>query len=164
MTKKEVKKKTSKKKAGPKKKDEKVEKILIENFVSLQKVMVDLTSKFDGLTKRIDSLLNLFEDSAKALVKRDFHEEKDEQKELIEKLNSIVDQNKLIAKGLTLMHETASDPTSSYSLAPQSEKNGISKIPGRDIHKPKVKEEPELDVPEMPQSGFQKSFSDKNIP
>jgi len=163
MTKKGAKKKSSKKKATPRKKDEKVEKILIENFVSLQKVMVDLTSKFDGLTKKIEGLLDLFEDSAKALVKKDFHEEKGEQKELIGKLNSIVDQNKVIAKGLTLMHETAANPGMHYSLAPQ-EKHNVSRVPGNNVSKARVKEEPELDVPEVPQSGFQKSLSDKNLP
>lgn len=163
MTKKGAKKKSSKKKTTSKKKDEKVEKILIENFVSLQKVMVNLTSKFDDLTKQISELLDLFEDSAKALVKKDFHEDKKEEKELIEKLNSIVDQNKTIAKGLTLMHETAANPNANYSLAPQENQNP-SRVPRSNVSRPRVKEEPELDVPEVPKSGFQKSPSDKNLP
>jgi hypothetical protein len=125
--------------------------------------MVNLTSKFDDLTKQISELLDLFEDSAKALVKKDFHEDKKEEKQMIEKLDSIVNQNKIIAKGLTLMHETASNPDTHYSLAPPEIQNP-SRNPGSNVSKPIVKEEPELDVPEVPKSEFQKSLSDKNLP
>ncbi|KHO55254.1 MAG: hypothetical protein QT10_C0004G0041 [archaeon GW2011_AR19] len=38
-----------------------VEKILVENFVSLQKVMTNLSVKFDELSSQISKLLELFE-------------------------------------------------------------------------------------------------------
>jgi len=162
MTKKGVNKKSSSRKTtGSKDKDRKVEKILVENFVSLQKVMVNLTSKFDDLSKQISELL----DSAKALVKKDFHEDKKETKELIDKLNSVVDQNKLIAKGLTLMHETAANPETHYSLAPARESGGEPSMPVRkEVSEPRVREEPELNVPRVPPQGMPKAPSDKKLP
>lgn len=83
-----------------------MEKILIENFVSLQRVMVNLSEKFDELSKNISRLLELFELSAAALAKKDinFTKPMDEEK-IMGKLNNILDQNKTIARGLALMHE-----------------------------------------------------------
>ncbi|MFH1917889.1 MAG: hypothetical protein ABIJ14_02175 [Nanoarchaeota archaeon] len=79
------------------------ERILIENFVSLQKVMVNLSIKFDNLNNQISKLLNLFEISAKALAEKGIDTGGD--KEMIKKIDSLLEQNKLIARGLTLMHE-----------------------------------------------------------
>jgi hypothetical protein len=84
-----------------------VERILVENFVSLQKVMTNLSLKFDNLASQISKLLELFEISAKSLAHKDFGLEKEskDNKEVIVKLDSLLGQNKIIAKGLTLMHE-----------------------------------------------------------
>ena len=83
-----------------------VEKILVENFVSLQKVMTNLSYKFDELSSQISKLLELFELSATALAKKDinFTKPMDEEK-IMGKLNNILDQNKTIARGLALMSE-----------------------------------------------------------
>ena len=83
-----------------------VEKILVENFVSLQKVMTNLSYKFDELSSQISKLLELFELSAAALAKKDinFTKPMDEEK-IMGKLNNILDQNKTIARGLALMSE-----------------------------------------------------------
>lgn len=109
------KKKTSKKKTTSKAKKPKVSKekvqielqpILVENFVSLQKVMVNLSVKMDNLNTKLASLLELFEDSAKAMAKKDFKIGGGErEEEIMNKLNNLSEQNKLIAKGLTLLHE-----------------------------------------------------------
>lgn len=84
------------------------EKILVENFVSLQKVMTNLALKFDNLASQISKLLELFEISAKSLAHKDFSLEKGdkENKEVIAKLDNLIGQNKIIARGLTLMHES----------------------------------------------------------
>src|SRR3990167_3397701 len=68
---------------------------LIENFVSLQKVMTNLSVKFDGLSNNISKLLELFELSAVALAKKDINFTKpvDEEK-IMGKLNNILEQNK----------------------------------------------------------------------
>ena len=62
--------------------------------------------KFDDLTRRIDRLLDIFEISAKALAEKevDFNKPADN-KEIIEKLNNLLDQNKTIARGVALVHE-----------------------------------------------------------
>lgn len=112
-----VKKKKTTKKARPKKHIEKpikisnnentTEKILIQNFVALQKVMTNLSVKFENLTLQISKLLELFEISAKTLAKKDFESDqgkKDEEK-IIKKIDVLLDQNKIIARGLTLIHE-----------------------------------------------------------
>ena len=86
-----------------------VDKILIENFVALQRVLTDLTIKLDGLSDNISKLLELFEVSAKSFAEKDFGDGKDN-KEVIKKLDTLLEQNKIIAKGLTLMHERDFQP------------------------------------------------------
>lgn len=85
----------------------KVEKILVENFVSLQKVMANLAVKFDNLTSQISKLLELFEISAKSLAQKDFSLEKGgkDEKKIMQKIDNLAEQNKTIARGLTLIHE-----------------------------------------------------------
>ena len=79
---------------------------LVENFVSLQKVMTNLSIKFDELSNNISKLLELFELSAVALAKKDINFTKpvDEEK-IMGKLNNILEQNKIIARGMALMGE-----------------------------------------------------------
>ena len=84
-------------------------KIMIENFVSLQRVLTNLSVKLDGLTGQISKLLDLFDISAKALAEKDFEVEKDNKK-LVEKLDSLLDQNKIIARGVTMVHERMPQP------------------------------------------------------
>jgi len=118
--KKVVKKKTSKvkrivKKASKKKpievhyhstKEIKVEKALIENFIGLQKVMVNLSSRFDELSTQISRLLNLFEVSAKAMAKKEFERSQDpDLKKVLDRLDNLSRQAGLIGHGLALIHE-----------------------------------------------------------
>jgi hypothetical protein len=80
--------------------------VLVENFVSLQRVMVNLSTKFETLNKQLSDLLKLFEMSAKALAKKDFKfGQTESNREVVEKLNELTEQNKIIAKGLTMIHE-----------------------------------------------------------
>lgn len=141
--------------------DKKTEKILIENFVAFQKVMTDLSVKFDNLAHQISKLLNLFEMSAKALAEKDFEIEKNnrENMKILEKIENVLEQNKTIARGLTLMHDKINEPKSYVS---QMERPQIpQKIPQRfqpqlrqpplteeskSPFKPKVQEEEELPV------------------
>jgi hypothetical protein len=84
---------------------EEFEKLLVENFISLQKVLTDLTSKFDGLTKQISELLTLFEKSAKDITENQGERLTKEDKRFMDKLDSLIEQNKTIARGLTLLEE-----------------------------------------------------------
>ena len=51
--------------------DVRVEKMLIENFVSLQKVMVGLSIKFEDLSENIKKLLSTFELAAQSLSEKE---------------------------------------------------------------------------------------------
>lgn len=79
--------------------------ILIENFVSLQHVLANLSVKFDNLSSNISKLLQLFEMSARSFLDKMPAKEVEKDKEFLHKLDALLDQNKTIAKGLTLMEE-----------------------------------------------------------
>lgn len=100
------------KKVSKEKKNKELEKVLIDNFVSLQKVMVNLSVKFDDLTNQISKLLELFETSAKVLAEKDFDVEKNnkENAKILERLETVLEQNRTIARGLTLMHDKMNEP------------------------------------------------------
>lgn len=82
----------------------KLEEKLLTNLIELQKVHTDLAEKFNRLTNEISHLLGLFETAAKSFAKHPAAPaEKD--KEFLEKIDMLLEQNKTIAKGLTLMEE-----------------------------------------------------------
>jgi hypothetical protein len=85
----------------------KMERILIENFVSLQKVMTNLAVKFDNLSSQISKLLELFEISAKTLAEKGSSME---DKKIMGKLDNLIEQNKVIARGIAMIHEKESEP------------------------------------------------------
>lgn len=95
------------KKARVSKNTERLNAILVENFISLQKALTNLTVKFDNLSNQISSLLQLFEISARSFTEKLSREvpEIEKDKEFLGKLNALLEQNKVIAKGLTLMEE-----------------------------------------------------------
>ncbi len=97
-----------------------IEKQLLENFVNLQKVLTNLSVKFDALSDNISKLLELFEISAKSFVEKLPEEgktrfEKEKDKEFLNKIDTLLDQNKTIAKGLTLMEEKLRDRLHGYN-------------------------------------------------
>lgn len=77
------------------------EELLIENFVGLQHAMTNLSIKFEKLSDNMIKLLQVFEESAKNYLGGT----KSNDEDLIKKINSLLDQNKTIAKGLVLMEE-----------------------------------------------------------
>jgi hypothetical protein len=144
-----VKKKGTKKKVAKKKVLKKkiplnngVNNKLIENFVSLQKVMTNMSIKFDNLSNQISKLLDLFEISAKSLAKKEIKiisENNKESTEINKKVDDLLEQNKLIAKGITIIHEKTNPfnrfinpiqnkhPNSPESLKEESKKENIKK-------------------------------------
>ncbi len=100
--------------------ENRVERILVENFVSLQKVMTNLSLKFDNLASQISKLLDLFEISAKTLAEKEFSLENKDNKKILEKIDNIVDQNKVIARGLALLHESNSEENLQAPPPPQN--------------------------------------------
>lgn len=83
------------------------EKVLIENFIALQKVNTNLAIKFDKLSNQISSLLELFEVSAKTLAEKDLELKKEnrDNKQIVEKIDNLIEQNRTIARGVALVHE-----------------------------------------------------------
>jgi len=88
-----------------------IEKTLVENFVALQKVMTNLALSFDNLSSRITKLLDLFEASAKTLSEKDFETPKTD-KEINDKIDKLLEHNKVFAKGLSLLHERGEEERS----------------------------------------------------
>ncbi len=131
----------------------KIERVLIENFVSLQKVMTNLSAKFDNLANQISKLLDLFEISAKALAEKDFNLEKEnkDNKKIIEKIDNLFEQNKIIARGLTLLHEppTRQEPNYPHTQMPRMQ---------RTIQAPRPNQEREVN-----REGYQKSISSDGL-
>src|SRR3989338_9225234 len=82
-----------------------LEEAMIKNLIELQKVNVGLAEKFDKLAKEISQLLGLFEITAKRFASHAALGEYEKDKEFLEKIDTLLDQNKTLAKGLTLMEE-----------------------------------------------------------
>jgi len=82
------------------------QKLLLQNFVALQEVLTNVSDRFNILSKNIAQLLKIFEDSAKSLAEKEFQKDKQNEfnKDMIEKLDKLLEQNKLIAKGITLIY------------------------------------------------------------
>jgi len=109
-----------------------LQQAILENFVNLQRVLTNLTVKFDGLSDNISKLLQLFEISAKSFIKK--QEEtggRGDEKVMLDRLDTLLDQNKTIAKGLTLMEEKIRhriygdtiEPTMNFQKSPQNMPN-----------------------------------------
>ncbi len=94
-----------KRKSGARSRTEKknLEEKLIENLISLQKVHLGLTEKFDSLSKQISQLLALFEMAARSFANNPAIKGTEKDKEFIDKIDKLLDQNKTLAKGLMLM-------------------------------------------------------------
>lgn len=90
--------------------------MLLENFVSLQRVLTNLSVKLEGVATQMSKLLDLFEISAKALAEKDFDVEKDN-KDILAKLDMLQDQNKTLARGISLLHERPREPMMPLPLA-----------------------------------------------
>jgi hypothetical protein len=82
-----------------------VEKKLVENMVELQKVHTDLAEKFDKLSKQLSILLNLFEMAARSFATHPAVRASEKDKEFLDKVDKLLEQNKVIARGLTLVEE-----------------------------------------------------------
>ena len=106
-------------------KDE-IQLALIDNFINLQKVMANLSVKFDELSLNISRLLQLFEISAKTFAEKYSAQEAAPSNlidaEYLKKLDTLLDQNKIISKGIMLIEEKLRDKTG-YEPAPDQPMN-----------------------------------------
>ena len=101
VTKKTTKKPVTKKKTVVKNPQKSYETLLLENFISLQKVMTNLSIKFSELSQNISKMLFVFEEAAKNLSSS----EKVMNEQFGKKVENLVEQNKTITKNLSLMDE-----------------------------------------------------------
>ncbi len=84
----------------------KLQPVLVNNFVALQRVMVNLSTKFERLNTQLSTLLNTFEMAAKTLAKKDFKlGQGEDSAKVVNELKELKEQNKVLAKGLTMLHE-----------------------------------------------------------
>lgn len=106
MVKKRAKRSTSKSKTSH---SSKMEVEILENLVGLQRVHVKLAEKFENLSDQISELLILFEKTAKSFAMQPHMQINEKDKEFLDKIDMLLEQNKTIAKGLTLMEEKLRD-------------------------------------------------------
>jgi len=78
---------------------------MLENLIELQKVHTNLAEKFDKLSEQLTSLLGLFEGAARSFAEHPANQVAEKDKEFLEKVDKLLEQNKTIAKGLTLVEE-----------------------------------------------------------
>ena len=110
------------------------QKILIENFVSLQEVMTNMSSKLNNLTTQISRLLELFEQSAKTFMEKDLKFAGGTDKELVSKLDRLIEQNKIIAQGITMLYEehaVSAENPQPMSAPPQFPQPGMNQDANR---------------------------------
>ncbi len=95
------------------------EDILIENFVGLQKAMTHLSIKFEVLSDNISKLLTIFELSAKDYLINKGRINPDADRDVLNKINSLLEQNKTIAKGLVVLEEKVKGKPPEQQMQPQ---------------------------------------------
>lgn len=90
-----------------------------ENAIAVQKVLTGISEKLDTVTKQLSEVLELFNKAADSFAETQgiserkiedavFRERMGKEKEeenLLKKLDSLIDQNKTIAKGIILMEQ-----------------------------------------------------------
>lgn len=151
-------------------KESKVDAILIENFVALQRVLTNLSVKLDNVATQMTKLLDLFEISAKALAEKDFSVDKDNRK-VLERLDMVLDQNKTLARGLTLMHERMPSsemfiPQPSLKVSKRLPPMPVSNLPPMPPMPPQLSESsvPQRKMEQGPAKTFSKEIEDDGEP
>lgn len=79
--------------------------LLLQNMIELQRVHTNLLEKFNNISNQLSSLLNLFESAAKSYGENPGNKVTEKDKEFLEKIDKLLEQNKVIAKGLTLIED-----------------------------------------------------------
>ena len=88
-----------------KEKSGKLEDRILQNLIELQKVHTNLAEKFEMLSGQISSLLALFEIAARNFAKQINAPAIEKDKEFLDKIDKLLEQNRTIARGLTLMEQ-----------------------------------------------------------
>jgi hypothetical protein len=99
-------KKVSRPRASKSRQQDEMIKVLMESNIELQHKSADMVHAVKELTKRMDSMVALFEEAA-SQIKSGTDEP------LMKKLEDLLDQNKTIAKGLILLEKYVRERASS---------------------------------------------------
>lgn len=91
--------------SGTKKEHVKIQETLIQNLIELQKVHTNLLEKFDRISNQLSSLLNLFESAARGYAENPGTKITEKDKEFLDKIDKLLEQNKILAKGITLIED-----------------------------------------------------------
>lgn len=108
------------------------EEILIENFIGLQKAMVNLSVKFENLSDNISKLLSVFEMSARDYMMNKGRVNPEKDREILSQLNALVDQQRSMSKSISQMEDkmkqkSSEMPTKSSQMSmPSSQSNPVS--------------------------------------
>jgi len=105
------------------------EELLIENFIGLQRAMTHLSVKFENLSDSISKLLNVFELSAKDYLANRGRPNPESDKDLLNKINSLLDQNKTIAKGLVMIEEKVRNKATETQMPEQQVRQPLPQFP-----------------------------------
>lgn len=104
------------KKEGKKAQGAAIPKALIDNFIGLQKVQTNLAEKLNALTNQLSELLRLFESTAKTFAENPAVLTSERDKEFIDKINQLLEQDRVIAKGVIYIEERISEIEQSMPL------------------------------------------------
>ena len=82
--------------------------LLVENSVALQKVLTDVALSLNQLTKELRQLLDMFKEAGKTLGEDKASQAvaHEDQKAVADKLDTLMDQNRTIARGLVLLESS----------------------------------------------------------
>ncbi|MEM2955961.1 MAG: hypothetical protein QW041_00020 [Candidatus Pacearchaeota archaeon] len=82
--------------------------LLIENNIALQKVVTNLAADLKKLSSDISELLELFKEATKTISAEKIEEavKKEDLEELKGKIDELLEQNKVIAKGILLLESS----------------------------------------------------------
>lgn len=126
------------------------DKTVHENFVIIQRVMTELAEKLDNLTSQISGLLNIFETSAQTLAKKSPENNQD----IIQRLDKVIDQNKILAQGISLLHEE--EPEEKPNSMPQSSQQSMPKTPQMNFQpNPPISQQNQIQNPQSSQMNTQ---------
>lgn len=95
------------------------EEMLIENFVGLQKAMVNLSIKFENLSDNISKLLNVFEISARDYMINKGRTTPDVDRDILNRVNMLIDQNKNIIGNMRAMEDKMKRQPTNNNPIPQ---------------------------------------------
>lgn len=103
-------------------------KLLIRNNVELQKKLVLLATNVGDLTKKVGKVMTLIERASEDFIEKEeegkvkLSKTSKSEKELIDKLEGLIKQNRTIARGLILLERYVREKTSDKKPRPEIKK------------------------------------------